>query len=202
MSNSSKTSTPRESKESKDEMEVKVSDLPMVFKVKYLGKQKGNGLWGIKHTRKPVDKMVAAAKEMAPGKILPICNLTVTLDAIILETIPNKITEYRKWVHNVDTISYGVQDIVYSRVFSIILVNEESVRSPFEVEAFVCDSRAMARKLTFALAAAFQDYSRRLQESEGQDADAGKTTVRKKFAIDLRSAEEMASELQDQETDA
>ncbi|XP_055707923.1 uncharacterized protein LOC129804556 [Phlebotomus papatasi] len=205
MSNSSKTSknsTPRESKESKDEMEVKVSDLPMVFKVKYLGKQKGNGLWGIKHTRKPVDKMVAAAKEMAPGKVLPICNLTVTLDAIILETIPNKITEYRKWVHNVDTISYGVQDIVYSRVFSIILVNEESVRSPFEVEAFVCDSRAMARKLTFALAAAFQDYSRRLQEAEAQQPDSGKQAVRKKFAIDLRTAEEMASELQEQETDA
>uniref|UniRef100_A0A1L8DN84 Putative low density lipoprotein receptor adaptor protein 1 n=1 Tax=Nyssomyia neivai TaxID=330878 RepID=A0A1L8DN84_9DIPT len=205
MSNSSKTSkssTPRESKESKDELEVKVEDLPMVFKVKYLGKQKGNGLWGIKHTRKPVDKMVAAAKEMSPGKVLPICNLTVTLDAIVIETIPNKITEYRKWVHNVDTISYGVQDIVYSRVFSIILVNEESVRSPFEVEAFVCDSRAMARKLTFALAAAFQDYSRRLQDQESEDKDSGKTVVRKKFAIDLRTAEEMASDLQEQETDA
>lgn len=29
-----------------------------LFQVKYLGKQKGTGLWGIKHTRKPVDLMV------------------------------------------------------------------------------------------------------------------------------------------------
>jgi hypothetical protein len=32
------------------------------FLVKYLGKKDARGLWGIKHTRKPVDDMVALAR--------------------------------------------------------------------------------------------------------------------------------------------
>lgn len=36
--------------------------LPQTFQVKYLGKRDARGLWGIKHTRKPVDEMVAAAR--------------------------------------------------------------------------------------------------------------------------------------------
>lgn len=35
---------------------------PVSFEVKYLGKKEARGLWGIKHTRKPVDDMVAAAR--------------------------------------------------------------------------------------------------------------------------------------------
>lgn len=123
------------------------------------------------------------------------------------------MTTRHKWTHNVDTISYGVQDIVYTRVFSIILINEQDTMNPFEVEAFVCDSRVMARRLTFALAASFQDYSRRLQEAEADannndgttgDKNLGekKFVPKKKFAIDLRSADEIESELQEQETDA
>ena len=30
--------------------------------MKYLGKRDARGLWGIKHTRKPVDEMVALAR--------------------------------------------------------------------------------------------------------------------------------------------
>lgn len=143
---------------------------------------------------------------------MPLCNLTVTHDALVIETVPNKITKYFKWTHNVDSISYGVQDIVYTRVFSIILINEDEPTNPFEVEAFVCDSRAMARRLTFALAASFQDYSRRLQEADSNNnddsvadnnnVDKKKVVAKKKFAIDLRSPDEIESELQEQETDA
>lgn len=102
---------------------------------------------------------------------------------------------------------------MYTRVFSVILINEQDNQNPFEVEAFVCDSRLMARKLTFALAASFQDYSRRLQEADANNNDGSvgnknlsgekKSSVGKnKFAIDLRSPEEIESELQEQETDA
>jgi hypothetical protein len=73
--------------------------------------------------------------------------------------------------------------------------------NPFEVHAFVCDSRAMARKLTFALAAAFQDYSKRVKDAEEKNeinGGAGKN-MRKKFAIDLRTPEEIQ---QEQETEA
>lgn len=37
------------------------------LQVKYLGQSDARGLWGIKHTRKPVDLMVAAAKALPPG---------------------------------------------------------------------------------------------------------------------------------------
>lgn len=49
-----------------------------------------------------------------------------------------------KWSYAIDTISYGVQDLVYTRVFAMIIVKENyNLRdeNPFEVHAFVCESR-------------------------------------------------------------
>lgn len=62
----------------------------------------------------------------------------------------------------------------------------------------------MAKNLTFALAAAFQEYSLRVKELEEKERAEGKviTTQRKKFAIDLRTPEEMQQELNDIETEA
>lgn len=72
----------------------------------------------------------------------------------------------------------------------------------------------MARRLTFALAASFQDYSRRLQEADANNNESSasdrnvpgdnkpKIAMKKKFAIDLRSPDEIESELAEQETDA
>ena len=67
-------------------------------------------------------------------------------------------------LHPIDTISYGVQDLVYTRVFAMIVVKDApelrgeggTRRHPFDCLAFVCDSRQTARRLTFALANAFQ----------------------------------------------
>jgi hypothetical protein len=36
--------------------------------VKYLGKKEARGLWGIKHTRKPVDDMVGLARYLPPAR--------------------------------------------------------------------------------------------------------------------------------------
>lgn len=78
--------------------------------------------------------------------------------------------------------------------------------NPFEVHAFVCDSRAMARKLTYALAASFQEYSRRVKSMEAGDSNNNNvdqiTPIRKKFAIDLRTPEELQQENDLQETEA
>lgn len=60
----------------------------------------------------------------------------------------------------------------------------------------------MARKLTFALAAAFQDYSKRVKLAEESGKVEGSFTAKKKFAIDLRTPEEMQQDLADQETEA
>jgi len=180
-------------------------DLPITFKVKYLGSEHAKGLWGIKHTRRPVDHLVTIAKTLPPNKILPLCNLTVSLDGVIIDTTHK--SGNKSWSYAIDTISYGVQDLVYTRVFAMIIVKENyNLRDehPFEVHAFVCDSRALARKLTYALAASFQEYSKRVKEEEQQAKDSGQVIERnrKKFAIDLRSPEEIKQELDEQETEA
>lgn len=67
-----------------------------------------------------------------------------------------------KLFYGIDTISYGVQDLIFTRVFSMIIVSDlddnDSIhkRSPFTCYAYVCDSRSTARRLTYSLAAAFQ----------------------------------------------
>ncbi|XP_058459022.1 uncharacterized protein LOC131435316 [Malaya genurostris] len=186
------------------EVQVTIKDLPITFKVKYLGSQYARGLWGIKHTRRPVDHLVSAAKSLPPNRILPFCNLTVSLDGVKMETITSKLSTLTNFT--IDTISYGVQDLVYTRVFAMIVVKENynlKDENPFEVHAFVCDSRAMARRLTFALAASFQDYSKRVKEAEEQNGgETNGKSIRKKFAIDLRTPEEIQQDITEQETEA
>ncbi|XP_034838575.1 low density lipoprotein receptor adapter protein 1-B [Maniola hyperantus] len=183
---------------------VTVSDLPMTFQVKYLGQSDARGLWGIKHTRKPVDLMVAAAKALPPGQILPIVKLTITVDGVHLETLhngPNKDEfEHMAVFFNIQSISYGVQDLVYTRVFCMIIVKDNAdVKglNPFECHAFVCESRNAARRLTYSLAAAFQDYSRRVKEMQANpELDERPPSLKKRFAIDLRTPEEIEAELE------
>lgn len=67
--------------------------------------------------------------------------------------------------------------------------------------------RALARKLTYSLAASFQEYSKRVKAAElskQSDPSASESglVAKKKFAIDLRTPEEMQQEVDDQETEA
>ncbi|CAH0717046.1 unnamed protein product, partial [Brenthis ino] len=184
---------------------VTVSDLPMKFQVKYLGQNDARGLWGIKHTRKPVDIMVAAAKALPPGQVLPIVKLTITVDGVHLETINQGLKhefEHMAVFFNIESISYGVQDLVYTRVFSMIIVKDNADMkglNPFECHAFVCESRNAARRLTYSLAAAFQDYSRRVKEMQMTpvaELDERPPSLKKRFAIDLRTPEEIEADLE------
>lgn len=75
---------------------------------------------------------------------MPLCDLTVSLDGIFIETTAPTSGTLKKWSYTIDTISYGVQDLVYTRVFAMIVVKENcniKDQNPFEVHAFVCDSR-------------------------------------------------------------
>ncbi|KAI5630992.1 hypothetical protein NE865_16294 [Phthorimaea operculella] len=182
---------------------VNVEDLPVSFQVKYLGQSDARGLWGIKHTRKPVDLMVAAAKALPPGQILPIVKLIITVDGVHLESVSQgKKDEYDQMTvfFNIESISYGVQDLVYTRVFSMIIVKgnaDVKGLNPFECHAFVCESRNAARRLTYSLAAAFQDYSRRVKEMQATpELDERPPSLKKRFAIDLRTPEEIEAELE------
>lgn len=167
--------------------------------MKYLGSHDARGLWGIKHTRRPVDNMVAAAKALPTNTMLPLIKLVVSEEGVALLPIekrkqdPNLVKMYP-----IETISYGVQDLVYTRVFSMIVVREtDNFRrmSPFECYGFVCESKHHARQLTYALAAAFEIYSRSVKAQDKMAEMASKNGAKRRFAIDLRSPEEMAADL-------
>jgi len=178
---------------------VTIDDLPLYFQVKYLGHQPAKGLWGIKHTRRPVDALVATAKNLPQGQILPLVKVEVSKDGLKFTQITDKKTDKTVYNFKVDTISYGVQDLVYTRVFSMIVVKDEDLKNgvPFDCHAFVCESRNQARQLTYALAAAFQEYGKKVKEESKDNPSA----VKKKFAIDLRTPEELEQE-SDDETEA
>lgn len=169
-----------------------MEQLPQVFSVKYLGHAESRGLWGIKNTRRPVDALVAIAKQ--PETILPLMKLTINQDGCTLTSVN------RTKHHPIDTISYGVQDLLYTRVFSMIIVRDitqfKTDQNPFECHAFVCESRQMARKLTYCLATAFQEYSKQVRAS-GHLANP-----KNKFAIDLRSPEEIEAEYKTHDSEA
>jgi hypothetical protein len=158
---------------------------------------------------------VTIAKNLPPNKTLPFCNLVVKTSGVHIDTLPTtstsaSVTDIGAMNWPIDQISYGVQDLVYTRVFAMIVVKDETqLRSenPFEVHAFVCDSRAMARKLTYALAASFQEYSRKVKEAEelnnnnnnnisssNDKNNTTESTTKRKFAIDLRTPEELNEE--------
>lgn len=174
-----------------------------------LGHCPAKGLWGIKNTRGPVDAMVKVAKNLSPGEILPLVKVQISTKGITL-TQQNSKGIKTESEFSIETISYGVQDLIYTRVFSMIVVYENDTKNsftmsqkefekqhPFECHAFVCESRNAARKLTYALAAAFQEYSKRVQHEQSDPS----SPVKKKFAIDLRSPEEIQDDIDD-ETEA
>lgn len=87
---------------------------------------------------------VTIAKTLPPNKSLPLCNLTVSLSGVHVELSNNASATIEKWNYPIDTISYGVQDLVYTRVFAMIIVKDNYKATnfnPFDVHAFVCDSR-------------------------------------------------------------
>lgn len=157
---------------------------------------------------------MTVAKNLPANKNLPFCNLIVKSDGVYIETLPSTASSsssQHSMSWPIDSISYGVQDLVYTRVFAMIVVKEEhgnaskKIEHPFDVHAFVCDSRAMARRLTYALAASFQDYSRRVKEAEeninnNNNEPTTDSPMKRKFAIDLRTPEELQQT--EQETDA
>ncbi|XP_057671866.1 low density lipoprotein receptor adapter protein 1-A [Diorhabda carinulata] len=172
---------------------ISVSDLPLKFTVKYLGSHPSKGLWGMKFTRKPVDNLVSQARNMPPNVILPIVIFNVSEEGVEFVDRTSKKIKEEPTKFSVENISYGVQDLVYTRVFSMIVVTDDNLNNgvPFECHSFLCDSRNEARKITYALAAVFQDYGRKIKQKNGERPI-------KKFAIDLRTPEQQAEGVEEE----
>ncbi|KAF0311806.1 Low density lipoprotein receptor adapter protein 1 [Amphibalanus amphitrite] len=159
----------------------------VTFSVQYLGCQLTDHMWGIRHTRGPVDSAVAAAR--AAGRLPPL-RLMVSAGGISLagdssgggKTATPPASSPGRFP--IERISYGVQDMVHRTLFATIVVPERAARGPFVCHVFACQSRDEARRLTCALAAAFAAYSER--------EPAGKTT---RFAVDLRTPEQIEAEM-------
>ncbi|KAI4496302.1 PREDICTED: uncharacterized protein LOC106790175 [Polistes canadensis] len=175
------------------------TDLPQVFQVKYLGSHDARGLWGIKHTRQPVDNMVTSAKALPTNTMLPLIKLVVSQEGVALLPLDKRKQETNSSrMYAIENISYGVQDLVYTRVFSMIVVREtDNFRrvSPFECHGFVCESKHHARQLTYALATAFEIYSRNVKIQDKANSENVVSNTKKRFAIDLRSPEEIEADL-------
>lgn len=71
--------------------------------------------------------MVSQAKNILPGTILPIVNITISEDGFTFTEVIGKKGLSKTFT--VDVISYGVQDLVYTRVFSMIVVVDETLKS-------------------------------------------------------------------------
>ncbi|XP_050434600.1 uncharacterized protein LOC126841885 [Adelges cooleyi] len=168
--------------------DIRHQSLPQSFSVRELGSTEARGLWGIKHTRKPVDLMVANAKTSITP-LPPQVELRISQEGCEI------IGEKSKTFYPIHTVSYGVQDLVYTRVFCMIVVKDSmsADRKPFDCVAFVCESRNVARNLTYALAAAFQAYSRKVRNTGSSKS---------RFAIDLRTPEELEMEIRKVDSDA
>lgn len=127
---------------------------------------------------------------MQPGVTLPYLRLEVSGKGVRLSAMPQNLNQnFEPGLYPIESISYGVQDLVYTRVFAMIVVRDGGNmldKHPFLCHAFVCDSRQNARSLTLTLAKAFQDYSKSVK---------GMPPPRK-FAIDLRSQEEIQADME------
>ncbi|XP_064469132.1 uncharacterized protein LOC135383712 [Ornithodoros turicata] len=186
----------RPRKSTMDTVDVDGIKLPGCFIVKYLGVQDASGLWGLKHTRAAVDDLVSGARS---GTIdVPMLKLEVNDKAVTVAELrarPDKAA----WTmaFPIECISYGVQDVTYTKVVAMIVVKECPTAlqqdHPFKCHVFVCESKLMAKRLTLTLAAAFREFSQMVKTTKTREL------YTKKFAIDLRREEEKDSMPEDSE---
>lgn len=184
--------TKKKSKPKKEDIDlstVTIDRLPQGFVARYLGKKPCKGLYGIKHTRKPVDDLIGevTAKLDVVGKVeLPLVYLIISLKGLdIREHKYNQVQPLVEESFPLEFISFGIQDIKYWRVFTFIVVRELSSRTKLtECYAYLCDTIVNARKMALSLGAAFRLNTKKLQED-------GKPH---KFQVDLTPPDEVAED--------
>ena len=111
---------------------VKVETLPQVFVTKYIGYKPTKGLYGVEYTREAAESLISEVGSPEVQKNLPLMQLHISVRGIHLSehkhNISNK-TLPESGLLPITFISYGVQDMRYTKVFTFILVRELSSRS-------------------------------------------------------------------------
>lgn len=125
----------------------------------FAGNHPAKGLQGIKYTRAPVEYLVSQTKNMENNEILPSIKFEVTKEGV--NYVYTKEKKDKSKIVNIksSSISYCAQDVKYTRVFSIIVVNENVQQQNFTIfdcHNFLCESTAQAKKIACAISAALQ----------------------------------------------
>lgn len=181
------------SKRSKDLDDVKVDKLPQGFVCKFIGAKPCEGLWGVRHTRRPVVQLIEELQQLTDGDDLPLVNVKISAEGVKATLHPHNRSNRPlsdSGLLPLQFISYAVQDPRLSRLFAFILVREMSSRKrKTECHVYLCASDVLARKMALSMAMAFDVYHKALK---------GKPH---KFQVDLRSTDEIENELSTKSTD-
>lgn len=73
---------------------------------------------------------------------------------------------YQSGLLPISNISYAVQDNVYGKVFSCIIVRENEGKTISECYSFLCKQNEIARKMALSITLAFKEYGKLLQLKE------------------------------------
>ncbi|XP_044020541.1 uncharacterized protein LOC122860685, partial [Aphidius gifuensis] len=139
------------------------NEWPKMFYVKYLGSENVQYMWGIDKIREPIDNMVAVAKKFRNNILLPLIEIIILHEEIIITPIcdtksPKKLSTKK---FSIEKISYATRDNVYTKIWSMIVVHDTmpiDKYSLYECHGFVCKSKHHAEQITIALENAFKIY--------------------------------------------
>jgi len=159
---------------------INITKLPQHFECKYIGKTKCQGLWGLKHIRDPVDYLVKKAKRLRSLEDLVDVEALVTEKGIYVVQKSKPLTEkeikenlnkispkyYKSGLLPISNISYAVQDNLYGKVFSCIVVTETDGKTLSECYSFLCRKNEISRKMALSITLAFKEYGKLLQSKE------------------------------------
>ncbi len=162
--------------EQKQKKELKIKSLPQAFLCKYIGKTRCSGLWGVRHTRQPIETLINTAKRLKSVDEMPTVEALVSEKGIYVvqkntamaapnnsnnkkpqqqqqdqqrQTTQTTVAQrtYRSGLIPIGNISYGVQDSKYSKVFSCIVVRERDAKTTCECYAFLNSKVDGARRM-------------------------------------------------------
>ncbi len=141
---------------------VVVKKLPQNFECKYMGKIRCDGIWGLKHLRQAVERLVQKTKQKRSLDELANFEVLISEKGINVvqrvKSVKGRLT-FKSGLLPADNISYAAQDPIYKKIFSCILVRERASETISECFSFLCRNTDTAKKMALSLTLAFNELS-------------------------------------------